>query len=84
MDFTSGLYRQRAVSVKFNFITPRIAIWQSLRAQKEHGLDEAGFNGHQTSLGIRHVAGQAALPMLLIAHSRRSEARVRALLAFAQ
>ena len=65
MDFTSGFYRQRAVSVKFEFIAPRISIRQSLRASKEHGLDEPGFDGHQTSLGICHVAGQADRPTLL-------------------
>src|ERR1700726_165918 len=72
MDFTSSLYRQRAVSVKFEFIAPRISIRQFLRASKEHRLDEPGFDGHQTSLGICHVGGQAARPMLLIALPRNN------------
>jgi hypothetical protein len=64
MDFTGSLYCQRAVSVKFNFIAPLIAIWQFLRAQKEHGLDESGSGGHQTSLGMRHTQYAAATDVL--------------------
>jgi hypothetical protein len=36
-----------------------------LRAQKEHGLDESSFGGHQTNLGMRHAPQYAAATEVL-------------------